>query len=107
MMEAHYTGYAEDPAGFFYIYLDDGRRQIVVEHYDRVEKDAGHDRRTVSGRVSRVFRGKSAQTLYRTIVGNNLVSLMDHAAYLGCELGKAETALNSNVKYEQDRPVRV
>jgi tetrahydromethanopterin S-methyltransferase subunit A len=106
-MEKHYSGFTEDPAGFFYIYLDDARRNIVVEHYANVVKESGGRSRTVSGKINRVFRGANAEILYRTIIGNGLVNLPDHAAYLGYELGKAETALKNNVKYEQDKPVRV
>jgi len=106
-MEKSYTPFAEDPAGFFYIYLDGARRNIAVEHYESVLKQADGKRRTVSGKISRVFKGANAETLYRTIIGNGLVTLPDHAAYLGYELGKAETALKNNVKYVQDKPLKV
>ncbi|MFH0861395.1 MAG: DUF4346 domain-containing protein [Candidatus Altiarchaeota archaeon] len=106
-MEKRYVGFAEDPAGFFYIYLDGTRRNIVVEHYEGVVKDVIGGRRTVSGKMSRIFKGANAEGLYRTIVGNGLVTLLDHSAYLGYELGKAETALKNNVKYEQDKPLKV
>jgi tetrahydromethanopterin S-methyltransferase subunit A len=107
MIEKRYVPFAEDPVGFFYIYLDGTRRNIVVEHYESVRKEVDDARRTVSGRLNKVFKGSNAETLYRTIVGNNLVSQLDHAAYLGYELGKAETALKCNVKYEQDKPLKV
>jgi tetrahydromethanopterin S-methyltransferase subunit A len=106
-MDKRYTGFEEDPAGFFYIYLDDTRRTIVVEHYDNVAKEAADGRRTVSGKINRVFKGTNAESIYRTIIGNNLITLMDHAAYVGYELGKAETALKNNVRYEQDKPLKV
>jgi tetrahydromethanopterin S-methyltransferase subunit A len=106
-MDKRYVGFAEDPAGFFYIYLDGTRRNIVVEHYMSVVKEVEGSRRTVSGKMNRVFKGANAEILYRTIVGNGLVTLLDHAAYLGYELGKAETALKNNVKYEQDKPLKI
>ena len=106
-MEKRYVGFAEDPAGFFYIYLDGTRRNIVVEHYVGVVKEVDGRARTVTGKINRVFKGANADMLYRTIVGNGLVTLLDHAAYLGYELGKAETALKNNVKYEQDKPIRI
>ncbi len=105
-MNTHYSDFKEDPSGFFYIYLDGARRNIVVEHYVNVVKDVGTRRRTVSGKLNKVFKGNNAETLYRTILGNSLVGRLDHAAYLGYELGKAETALKNNVKYEQDRPLK-
>lgn len=105
-MDRKYLDFKEDPEGFFYIYLDGPRRNIVVEHYVNVVKDIGTRRRTVSGKLNKVFKGTNAATLYRTIIGNNIIGRMDHAAYLGYELGKAETALKNRVKYEQDRPVK-
>jgi tetrahydromethanopterin S-methyltransferase subunit A len=105
-MDKRYVGFTEDPAGFFYIYLDTASRNIIVEHYQNVVKDVEDGRRIVSGKVNKVFKGNNAENLYRTILGNNLISLMDHAAYIGYELGKAETALKNNVKYEQDKPLK-
>jgi len=106
-MDRKYLDFKEDDQGFFFIYLDDARRNIVVEHYRNVVKDMGRYKRTVSGKINKVFKGANAETLYRTILGNGLVSRPDHAAYLGYELGKAETALKNHRKYEQDRPVRL
>lgn len=106
-MEKNYSSFKEDPLGFFYIYLDDARRNIVVEHYKNVDKPVSHVRRTVTGKINRVFKGKNAQVLYRTIIGNNLISQMDHAAYIGYELAKAETALRNNARYEQDRAIKL
>lgn len=106
-MDRKFTDFKEDEEGFFYIYLDDARRNIVVEHYKNVSKDLGRFKRTVSGKINKVFKGSNAESLYRTIIGNNLISQIDHAAYLGYELGKAETALKNRVNYEQDRPVRL
>jgi dihydropteroate synthase len=107
MMDKHYIGFTEDPCGFFYIFIDEATRNIVVEHYHSVIKEVEGGKRTVSGKVNKIFKCSNAETIYRTIIGNNLVSLMDHAAYLGYELGKAETALKCKVKYEQDKPLRV
>ncbi|MBD3387880.1 MAG: DUF4346 domain-containing protein [Candidatus Altiarchaeales archaeon] len=106
-MDRKYMDFKEDSGGFFYIYLDGARRNIVVEHYVNVVKDVGTRRRTVSGKLNKVFKGTNAETLYRTILGNSLITRIDHAAYLGYELGKAETALKNRVKYEQDRPVKL
>jgi len=105
-MDKHYAEFREDPAGFFHIYLDNTRRNIIVEHYINVVKDVGMRRRTVSGKLNKVFKGTNAETLYRTVLGNSLITLNDHAAYLGYELGKAETALKNNLNYEQDRPLK-
>jgi tetrahydromethanopterin S-methyltransferase subunit A len=107
MMRKNYVQFGEDPEGFFHIYIDSTRRYIVAEHYHNVVKDASGRELTVSGRMNKAFRGSNAETLYRTILGNIKIGRMDHAAYLGYELGKAETALKNNIRYEQDRPVKV
>ena len=106
-MEKNYVEFGEDPSGFFYIYLDDAGRKIVVEHYLNVVKDEGDRRRTVSGRLNKVFRGRNAEVIYRTILGNIEVGRADHIAYLGYELGKAETALRNHLNYEQDKPLSI
>jgi dihydropteroate synthase len=46
--------------------------------------------------------GKSAREIMDTLLELKLVSLLDHAAYLGRELEKAELALQFNRSYAQD-----
>ncbi|MEM3426463.1 MAG: DUF4346 domain-containing protein, partial [Thermoproteota archaeon] len=41
--------------------------------------------------------------LYRRILNENLVSRLDHAAYLGKELTRAEIALREGKPYVQDK----
>ncbi len=106
-MEKNYVAFEEDKAGFFYVYLDDARRNIVVEHYEGVIRDVGKYHLTSTGKINKVFKGTTAEALYRTIIGNGLISRLDHAAYLGHELAKAETALRNGLRYEQDRPLKV
>lgn len=83
-----------DPRGIFLIRLADG--QIVVEH-------GVQDR----GRSGRTFTGASAERLYKAIVHEQLVSLAEHAAYLGAELQKAEMALRLGLTYRQDEPLEL
>jgi len=106
-MEKQYIDFEQDRDGFFYIYLDNTRRHIIVEHYNNVDKVVGGRQQTVSGKINKVFKGSNAETLYRTVLSSVPLTRMDHAAYLGYELGKAETALKNNVKYEQDRPLKI
>ncbi len=79
-----------DPKGYFVIELDREKGKIVVSHYDN------------SHRLLRKIVGDSAEKIYKTIIKNQWISLMDHAAYLGKELGKAEMALRHNLEYEQE-----
>jgi tetrahydromethanopterin S-methyltransferase subunit A len=93
-----------DPAGFFVIFIDRAKREIVVEHYLNVEKKGA---KVATGRLNAVMRGKSAEKLSNAIVKAGMLSRLDHAAYVGRELHKAELALKKGAKYEQDGPLRL
>lgn len=82
--------FKEDPRGFFIVRVENG--EIIVEH------------RLKDGRKSKYeFRGKKAEELYRRILNENLVSRLDHAAYLGKELARAEIALKEGKGFVQDK----
>ncbi len=55
--------------------------------------------------IRKVISGKYAIKLYHTIVKRNLVTRLEHAAYLGKELYKAEMALRYGKEYKQDFPL--
>jgi dihydropteroate synthase-like protein len=55
----------------------------------------------ISGRA---YKGKSWADLFYTIQKQGDVSLLDHAAYLGAELFKAELAIRFGRSFEQDGP---
>ncbi len=83
--------WSQDPKGYFTIQVNQDRHEIAVEHHDN------------SGKILGTFKGRSAEDIYHYIINRmNLISRLDHAAYLGRELGKAETALFSKAEYEQD-----
>ncbi len=75
--------FIRDPLGDFIIQVVDGR--IVCKH----------DRITVVG--------KKAKEVADTVLRHNLLSRLDHAAYLGRELMKAEIAALLRKSYIQDR----
>lgn len=79
-----------DPAGYFVVYVDRPRRILSLEHYS-------HD-----GALTTVIEGKAAPELYIPAVEKGLVSRLDHAAYLGRELARAEQALASGEPFVQD-----
>lgn len=83
-----------DESGWFVISIDRQDKRIVVEHY----KDYG-DKAKLNSRIV----GKTAEEICATIARLNLVSRLDHAAYLGRELQKAEIALKQDIEYEQDK----
>jgi tetrahydromethanopterin S-methyltransferase subunit A len=79
-----------DPAGFFIILPQPQKGLIVCEHYEN------------SGRLAHVIEGRRAALIAATVVDCGLVTQLDHAAYLGRELAKAEAALSTGIAYEQD-----
>jgi tetrahydromethanopterin S-methyltransferase subunit A len=83
-----------DPVGYFVVFVDRGRDLLRVEHHTRE-----HLLRTV-------FEGRRAEELCHTIVRRGDITLLAHAAYLGRELAKAETALEFGLDYDQDRPLK-
>lgn len=80
-----------DKAGFLIIYTDPGAEKIVVEHYE------------YGGKLKQVIEGKDAISLCHTALSSGMVSSLDHTAYLGRELTKAELALAEGRPYVQDR----
>lgn len=79
-----------DPNGFFVILVDRPGGRLLVEHY------------SVDGALVHRIVGPDAESLCAALVEWNLVSLLDHAAYLGRELAKAEFALRGGLPYRQD-----
>jgi len=80
-----------DPAGYLVVTPDRRRELIAVEHY-------GND-----GVLRTVVEGKQAEDLAATLLREKLVTRLDHAAYIGRELTRAEIALKEGRPYIQDR----
>lgn len=79
-----------DRVGYFVIIPQPEKGAIVVEHYDY------HDR------LQHILEGEEAKTLCDTIIELGLVSQLDHAAYLGRELMRAELSLRFGFTFVQD-----
>lgn len=79
-----------DPAGYFVVYPDRRANRLVLEHY------------TNKGVLGRMFAAQSPAALYATVTIEKLISRLDHAAYLGRELARAEQALKTGEPYVQD-----
>jgi dihydropteroate synthase len=105
-----------DPAGYFIIYLDRDKGLICAKHYTNIIDDRGLavDPETgkpipAKGKVERthtaVFTGRTAKEICVKIIEEtrpSLVTLLDHAAYLGREFVRAEFALLNSQEYVQD-----
>lgn len=80
-----------DPAGFFVVYPEPRTAALVVEHYAN------------RGALTCVVEGPTAAAVYAEIIARGLVTRLDHAAYLGRELARAERSLETGEPYVQDR----
>lgn len=85
--------WVHDPEGFFVVLLDREAGLLTCEHY------------TQDGALNEVIRGTRANDIANTAIKRGLLSRLDHAAYLGRELAKAETALALGLSYTQDKPI--
>jgi dihydropteroate synthase-like protein len=83
---------AFDPRGMFRITLDRDAETIVALHFAMSDAD----------KPNHIVKGKTAEAIYAKIVEMGLVTRLDHAAYLGSELAKAEIALRTGKEYIQD-----
>ncbi|MGA9665791.1 MAG: hypothetical protein WBQ69_04985, partial [Gallionella sp.] len=74
-----------DKGGYFVINIDNG--SILVEHYDYRE------------RLRHVIEGNDARSIYWTLINNGWVTKLDHAAYLGKELARAELSIKRSFDF--------
>ena len=79
-----------DRAGYFVVYPDARTQRLMVEHF------------TNQGVLNCVLEGTSTGALYSEAVARGLVTRLDHAAYLGRELARAEHSLVSGTRFVQD-----
>ncbi|MCS6862125.1 MAG: DUF4346 domain-containing protein [Abditibacteriales bacterium] len=79
-----------DKAGYFVILPQPDQGIIVVEHYDYQD------------RLLHIIEGDDARTICATLIERGWVTQLDHAAYLGRELMRAELALRCGFPFLQD-----
>jgi dihydropteroate synthase-like protein len=84
---------ALDSVGMFRISIDRMEGVLVAVHYVSLDMS----------KPVNVIKGKTADSVYSKIISMDLVSKLDHAAYLGSELSKAEIALRTGKEYIQDK----
>jgi dihydropteroate synthase-like protein len=84
-----------DSKGMFKILLDRAEGVLVAAHYGSAQMD----------KPLNIIKGKTADGVLIKIVEMGLISILDHAAYLGSELAKAEIALRTRKEYIQDKPL--
>ena len=82
----------QDEQGSFRIMVDRVDGNIIALHYTSLEPE----------KPVNIIKGKTAESVYAKIAELGLVTRVDHAAYLGNELAKAEIALKTGKQYIQD-----
>lgn len=77
-----------DKAGYFVINIEGDA--LLVEHYNYKDK------------LIRIIEGHDARSIYLTLIRNGWISELDHAAYIGKELARAEWCIEHDHDYVQD-----
>jgi len=99
--------FQHDPYGFFTIFVDHDKKLIRVEFYEPLRGDVlvPAAPNVKNSRLVRIIEGATAEEVRHTVCRLGLLSRLEHAAYLGSELAKAELALKYEVEYEQDKEI--
>ncbi|PZO44546.1 MAG: hypothetical protein DCF19_02020 [Pseudanabaena frigida] len=107
---------ALDPSGYFIIYVDRQQNLICAKYYSNIINDKGlavdpetgkpiPARGKVNRQAEQLFTGRTAKELCVQILEKTQpcpVTLFDHAAYLGREAQRAESAMLQQKEYIQD-----
>lgn len=91
-----------DPKGYFLISLDREEQLIRVGYciFSKLDNSSIHD-------MTMEIKGNTAIEIVNTLIKENLISTLQHAADMGIELCKAELALKYNLKYIQDKDLNL
>jgi len=84
-----------DRVGMFIISVDRKNDDIIAALFTD----------TSTNKPINIIKGKNAIDIYNKIIQLGLVTRLDHAAYLGCELTKAEIALKTGKNFIQDHTI--
>lgn len=84
-----------DPSGYFTFHVDRQNQCLVARHYTSVRAST----------PDIVLTAITAKRLIADILVQKIVTRLDHAAYLGRELAKAEIALKTGRPYIQEEPL--
>lgn len=90
-----------DPSGYFTIHVDRQQGRIAARHFSAHAQGRSQMDSSTEPRPDVVILGNTAVEVSTAILERKLVSRMDHAAYLGRELAKAEVALQTGRPYTQ------
>jgi len=87
-----------DPKGYFLIDIDKeaGLLRVAYCKFTKLGNDSVND-------MVAIISGKTAIEIVNTLIRENYISSLQHAADMGIELCKAELALKYDLKYIQDK----
>ena len=91
-----------DPKGYFLIAVDKEKKLLRVGYckFSKLENPPVND-------LVAEITGKTAIEIVNTLIRENYISSLQHAADMGIELNKAELALKYNLKYIQDKDLKL
>ena len=91
-----------DPKGYFLIRVDRENNLIRVAYciFSKLGNDPIHD-------MIAEVTGKTALEIVNTLITQQYISSLQHAADMGIELCKAELALKYNLNYVQDKDLKI
>ena len=91
-----------DPKGYFLIGVDKKKKIIQVGYckFTRLGNSSIND-------MVAVINGKTAIEIVNTLIREQFISTLQHAADMGIELQKAELSLKYNLKYIQDKDLEL
>ena len=91
-----------DPKGYFLISVDKEKKLLKVGYckFSKLENPPVND-------LVVEITGKTAIEIVNTLIRENYISSLQHAADMGIELHKAELALKFNLNYIQDKDLKL
>ena len=91
-----------DPKGYFLISVDKEKKLLKVGYckFSKLENPPVND-------LVVEITGKTAIEIVNTLIRENYISSLQHAADMGIELNKAELALKYNLEYIQDKDLKL
>ena len=91
-----------DSKGYFLISVDKEKKLLRVGYckFSKLENPPVND-------LVAEITGKTAIEIVNTLIRENYISSLQHAADMGIELNKAELALKYNLKYIQDKDLKL
>ena len=91
-----------DPSGYFLIEIDRENNLLKVGYckFNQLDKSQIND-------MVAIISGKTAIEIVNTLIREKYISSLQHAADMGIELCKAELALKHNLKYTQDKDLKI